>query len=270
MIYSASFVDQEDRPLLADSGGLMLLAEATALHPALQDENGGHTIHGLAPFLDGKFGLAKQTIGFCGGEALVPEMYWHFEMLAKVLGEHLDLLGLCPLSSRHAQGQSDDDFFDLVLLDDPTEKLQIVFLFLAVKGLEALGCNTERIGDRNTDASSPDIETKDTVGSFSLHRRNYRELPVSSGLSSLSGKRPHSCYGLQWCGRSDDGPRRPQRSSRNRFEPGAWRLQASCGQDSQLAQVEVRHGDRCYRTRRSSYRHDAVRPGTYPPQVPHR
>lgn len=147
----------------------MLLFEMMAFHPALKDENGGHTIYSLAPFLDGKIRFAQQAVSFGGGEALVPEMNRQLEMLAEVHGKGLDLFGLRAFGSGHSERQSDDDFFDFVLQDDPPEKLEIVLLVLAVKGFEALGSNTEGIRNGDADSSSPDIEAQHTVVRLSCH-----------------------------------------------------------------------------------------------------
>lgn len=79
-------------------------------------------------------------------------------MLAKVLGEELDFLGLNPFRAAHAEGKADDNFFDIVFADKAPEKLEVVFLVLAMKCFEALRGDAEGIGDGNADAASSDIE----------------------------------------------------------------------------------------------------------------
>ena len=83
-----------------------------SFHPALQDQDRGHAVDGLATFFDREIGLAQEAVGFGGGEPLVPEVHRKFEMLAKIVGEGLDLFGLDARGAAHAQGKTDDDFFD--------------------------------------------------------------------------------------------------------------------------------------------------------------
>jgi hypothetical protein len=97
------------------SGGRLLFLGRASLHPALKDEDSGHTIHRLASLFNGEIGLAEETVGFGGGQALVPEVDWEFEVLAKFFGEGLYFLGLDAFGTTHTEGQADYDLFDLVI-----------------------------------------------------------------------------------------------------------------------------------------------------------
>ena len=87
------------------------------------------------------------------GEAFVPEMDGELEVLPEVVGKRLNLLGLCAFGTTHPERQPNDDFFDLVVTDDPVEKREVIFLVLAMEGLKPLGRNAERIGYGDTDAT---------------------------------------------------------------------------------------------------------------------
>lgn len=114
-------------------------------HPSLEDEDGGHAVDGFAALLDGEVGFAEETIGFGGGEALVPKVNGKVEALAKVVGEGVDFFGLNAFGTTHAKRESNDDFFDVIFADDAVEELEIVFLVFAVEGFESLGGDAERI-----------------------------------------------------------------------------------------------------------------------------
>lgn len=150
---------------------------ALTLHPALQDQDGGHPIDGLAPLFDREVGFAKEAVSFGGGEALVPEMDGKFEVFAEILGKRLNLSGLDAFSPGHAERQADDDFFHVVVANDAMKKREIVFLVLAMQRIQALGSDSERIGDGYADAACSDIEAEDASGGF-LHHGDYMRLEV--------------------------------------------------------------------------------------------
>lgn len=151
-------------------------------HPSLEDEDGGHAVDGFAALLDGEVGFAEETIGFGGGEALVPKVNGKVEALAKVVGEGVDFFGLNAFGTTHAERESNDDFFDVIFADDAVEELEIVFLVFAVEGFESLGGDAERIGDGDADAAGADVEAEDAgVGHGEI---------ISFGLSASGSRLP--------------------------------------------------------------------------------
>ena len=86
-------------------------------HPGLKNQSGGHTVYGLAAFLDRQIGFTKQTVGLGRGPALVPEVDGDAEVGVKVVGETAHLLRLRSFGTAKTQRQADDDLSDLVLCE---------------------------------------------------------------------------------------------------------------------------------------------------------
>lgn len=99
------------------SWGRLLVLSGAPFHPALKNEDSGYAIHRLATFSDGEIGFTEEAVGFGGGQALVPEVDWEFEVLAEFFGKSLDFLCLNAFGTAHAEGQADYDFLDLVFTD---------------------------------------------------------------------------------------------------------------------------------------------------------
>src|SRR5579864_7871305 len=137
---------------------------STTFHPALENQDGGHPVYGFAPFLDREVGFPQQAVCLRRGQAFVPKVYGQFEVLAQVLGEILDLLGLDTLCATHAQREADDDLFHLIIPDDTIQITEIVFLVLPMEGFQALCGNAERVRYGYTDSTRPDIEPEDAMG----------------------------------------------------------------------------------------------------------
>jgi len=142
--------------------------DPAALHPTLQDQHGCHAVYRLAPLIDGKIGLAQQSIRFGRREAFIPEMNREAEFLPQVPGKGLCLIRLNALRTTHAQGQANDDLADLVFPYEGKEILQVVALVPAVEGLESLGRDAKRVRDRNADSMGAQIQRQDATWKASL------------------------------------------------------------------------------------------------------
>lgn len=123
------------------------------IHPALQDQDGCHAVHGASAFFYREIKLAEEAVGLAGAEPLVPEVDGQGELFAQVFGEELHFFGLNSFGSAQAQGVSDDDLGDFVLADDRFEAREVCTLILAADGFEALRSDSERIGDGEADGS---------------------------------------------------------------------------------------------------------------------
>src|SRR5581483_2126771 len=141
-----------------------------AFHPSLEDQDGGHTVHGLPALFDGEIGLAEEAVGLGGGQAFVPEVDWEFEVPAEIFGEGLDLFCLDALRTAHAQGEADYDLLDVVLPDQAVEVGEIILLVSAMQGFQTLRGDAKWIGDGNSDSPCPDIKTEYAVGQAGIGR----------------------------------------------------------------------------------------------------
>lgn len=178
------------------------------LHPSLKDQDCGHTVDSLAPLLDGKIGLPQEAVGLGRGQAFIPKMDWKLEMFAEIVGKSLNLLGLDAFRTAHAKRQANYDFFDAVVADDAMKKGKIVFLVLAVEGVQTLRGDAERVRDGHPDAAGANVEAENAVcGAFVGHRRDYRAPTL--GLGAAFYRRPSAPV----VDRASPG--RPARLSRN-------------------------------------------------------
>ena len=160
---------------------------SAAFHPSLQDQDGGHAVDGLAPFFDRKVRFAQQAVGFGGRQALVPEMDRQLEVLAEIVRKRLNLLGLDAFGARHPQRKTNDDLSHPVIANDAVQEREIIFLVLAVKGVQTLGGDAERIRNRDPNAARSNVEAEDAVGRTGGIRRH-------SGIISvrIQANRPYS------------------------------------------------------------------------------
>lgn len=158
-----------------------------AFHPSLQDQDGGHAVDGLAPFFDRKVGFAEKAVSFGGRQALVPEMDWQLEVLAEIVRKRLNLLGLDAFGARHPQRKTNDDLSHPIIANDAVQEREIIFLVLAVKGVQTLGGDAERIRNRDPNAARSNVEAEDAVGRTGGIRRH-------SGIISvrIQANRPYS------------------------------------------------------------------------------
>jgi len=60
----------------------------------------------------------------------------------------LHLLRLYTLGATHSQRQADDNFCHLILAYHTLQLLEIKTLISSANGFQSLGCNSERIGNR--------------------------------------------------------------------------------------------------------------------------
>src|SRR5215469_902314 len=79
---------------ISDFVGLVLVRNGSAVHPALQNQDGGHPVYGLAAFADREIGFAQDAIGLAGGEAFIPQVNLKLEALAQFVRELPHLLRL--------------------------------------------------------------------------------------------------------------------------------------------------------------------------------
>jgi predicted PurR-regulated permease PerM len=129
----------------------------------LEDEHGGHAIHGGGTLGNAEFRLAKQTIGLNRGQALIPKVHRQGKALAEFLGKGRDFFRLPALGAAHPQRVPDDDFADIVVPNGAFEKGEIGSLVLAANGFEALGGYAEGVGHRHADCLGPDIEAENAA-----------------------------------------------------------------------------------------------------------
>ena len=137
--------------------------DGLVLHPGLEDEDGGHAVYDLAAAFDRHFGFAEETVGFGGGEALVPEVDGELGALVQVVGEKAHFFGLGAFGATHAQGQADDDLFDFVLSDEVGEEFEVEALVLAAVGGQALRGDAEEVGDGEANGFRADVEAEEAA-----------------------------------------------------------------------------------------------------------
>src|SRR5271165_2423466 len=144
----------------------------TAFHPGLQNQDCGHAVDGLAAFLDGKFGLAQQAVGFGRGETFVPKMNGEAEAFLQVVGEGPHLFRLGSFRAAHAQRESDHDLPYIVVTNHALEVGEVVALVPALESFKTLGGDAEEIGDGDADAAGADVEAEyAAMGSVSFGGR---------------------------------------------------------------------------------------------------
>jgi len=86
------------------------------------------------------------------------------ELILKQLGKLPHLGRLRAFGATQAKGQADDDFLNLILGQQPSQRFQIAALVLPLERLEALGSDAERVGDRDPDPFGADIQGEDAFG----------------------------------------------------------------------------------------------------------
>src|SRR6266851_3879 len=93
-------------------------------------------------------------------------MYRQAEFLEDFVGKALHFFRLDSLHSAHAQRVSDDDLRDLVLPDHARKLFEIQPLVLPANGWEALGGDTQRVRDGQTDGLGAYIQPQHSWPEF--------------------------------------------------------------------------------------------------------
>jgi hypothetical protein len=135
---------------------------------AFQDEDGGYLIYYGAMFDSSATRGMEVTVGFGGGEALVPQVYWKAGFGAQHLREGLGFGGLGALISGHVEGIADHDLCAGVFADEALEGFEVLPAIAADKGEHGLGGETERVGNGDADATVSNVEAHDS-GSWLVH-----------------------------------------------------------------------------------------------------
>ena len=144
------------------------------VHERLQDEGGGHPIHGGGALFDAGVGFAHQAVGLHRGESLVPEMDGEREAGAEFVGKDSDFFSLRTGDSGETERKSDDDFRNVVVADDARELLEVGPLVATLEGFDTLGGNAQQVGDGHSDAFMTDVEPKQTAMPESSTGRRIR------------------------------------------------------------------------------------------------
>jgi hypothetical protein len=87
------------------------------------------------------------------------------ESFAQFFGEYLHLVGLSPFGATHAQGQTDHNLSDVILLNHTLQLFKVVSLIPALQGFESLRGNPKRVRYRDSDPPRTYIETKNPTNS---------------------------------------------------------------------------------------------------------
>ena len=131
-----------------------------AFHPSLEDQDGGHAIHRLASFFNGKIGFAQQAVGFGRGEALVPQVDGEFEMLAQILGKSWIFSAWAPSAPLIPRGRPTTISFTPYCADHSVKVGEVVLLILPVQRIQTLSRHAQRVGNSNSDAAQAYIESE--------------------------------------------------------------------------------------------------------------
>ncbi len=132
----------------------MLLFQIT-----LQDKCGGDGI--VLSFLFST-GLPHQAPGGYGGQTLVPEVYGDSGITAQFLGKGLYLLRLFTQATIHGARQTDYNLFNLVLVNNLKDSLDIGIIIFTVNNSQRTGNYAPGVAERHPNPSIPDIKTKTT------------------------------------------------------------------------------------------------------------
>ncbi len=163
---------------------------------AFQDESGGGLIDDL-PAVEtagasrrawGIAGTIEQSMGVVGREAFVEELDGEAGMglvggRGEGLGEGLGFGGLRARRSVHVQGIADENDLNLVPADEACYRFQVGAKGGAMQGEERLRGESERIGDRETDATVTDVERE----SAGIGQRLGEQQGVESRVESVEG-----------------------------------------------------------------------------------
>ena len=129
----------------------------------MQDKDGGHAVYTGGALFDAQVGFAHEAIGLDGGEALIPHVDGELEPGAEFFGEGRNFLGLSGVGAGEAEGESDDDFEDVVAADYFRQLLEVGALVAALECVDALGGDAERVGDGHANAAIADIESEEAA-----------------------------------------------------------------------------------------------------------
>lgn len=127
------------------------LGVVPSVEKSLQDEHGGQAVHHFSPALDRHLGVAQQTVRFGGGQTFIPQVDRQAEFLPQIFSEGLHFLRLRSFRAAHAQGIAHYNFGNAVFRDDLGQMREVGPFVLAPKCRQALGGNSQRIGNRQPD-----------------------------------------------------------------------------------------------------------------------
>ena len=85
------------------------------------------------------------------------------EVLAKIVGKRLNLLGLDPFGAGHTQREPNHDLLYLIVTDYAMEIGEVVFLILPVQCVKALSGNTQGVRDGDPNAARSDVKSEDAA-----------------------------------------------------------------------------------------------------------
>ena len=88
------------------------------------------------------------------------------ELFVEEFGELAGFFGGGAIGAAEAEGETDDDFADLVFFEELFEEREVGALVFAEQSRQALGGYTERIGDGEADAAGAEIEGEDAAMRF--------------------------------------------------------------------------------------------------------
>ena len=106
-----------------------------AIHPTLQYQDRGHPIDRLPPFFNRQVGFPQKPVRLGRSQALVPQMDGKLEVLTEIVRKCLNLQGLYPFGSGHAQWKPDHNLLHVVITDQFIEVMQVVLLVFPLKRL---------------------------------------------------------------------------------------------------------------------------------------
>jgi len=126
---------------------------AAKLHECLQNEYRCQLVDDFGLATSAHVGLAEQSVGLHGGEALVKQVDRQLEPRPKFRGEGFDFVRLNTMLAAHAEWQPHHDLPDSVLLDGAAQMIKIVLLVGAVQRGQALGRQAKFVGYGQPDAA---------------------------------------------------------------------------------------------------------------------
>jgi hypothetical protein len=127
---------------------------------ALQNQHGSDLVDDFAMAGEGSSGSMQVPMGFCGGEALVPEMDGKRKGFAERFREGLGFGGLRAQVAGHVEWIAEDDGFAAELAEEAAEGFEVLLRIFVDKGENGLCGEAELIGDGDTDAATAEIESE--------------------------------------------------------------------------------------------------------------
>jgi predicted PurR-regulated permease PerM len=139
---------------------------AARLEKRLQDQDSRHPVYGLGPLLDADFGFAEDSVGFGGGEPLVPKVHGKPESAFQLRPERVDLLRLAALFTAHAQGIAKHDLAHLILSEQPLQTGKVAALVPALQRLNPLRRDAQRVGNGQAHPAGAVIDCQNAPQAF--------------------------------------------------------------------------------------------------------